>query len=162
VQREDIGAVEMAEALHLLLSEDQTIGTQRQLAKLIGKSEQWVSDMFSILNLPAKLREKLRTSVVSVSYGSAMSIARCKDDVLQVELVSDALKGESVRAIRRRIAERKTGGEGKREETRSPLPAPTPALILTETYMNCTATVRGPEGKQRDMRTALKRLLKKL
>ena len=76
VQREDIGAVEMAEALQTMLDEDQTLHTQRELAALIGKPEDWVSAMLRILTLPAKLQEKLGTSQVSVSYDSAMRIAR--------------------------------------------------------------------------------------
>lgn len=74
VQREDIGAIEMAEALQTLLDEDKSILTQRQLAGLIGKSEGWVSEMLRILTLSAKHQEQLRVSQVSVSYDSAMQV----------------------------------------------------------------------------------------
>jgi hypothetical protein len=65
----------MAEALQTLLDEDKSIATQRQLAALIGKSEPWVSDMLRILNLPAKLQTKLRTSETSVAYEKPMKAA---------------------------------------------------------------------------------------
>jgi len=81
VQREDIGAIEMAEALQTLLDEDKTIHTQRQLAGLIGKSEEWVSEMLRILTLSPKIQEQFRTSRVSVSDDSAMRIARCEPEL---------------------------------------------------------------------------------
>ena len=106
VQREDVGAVEMAEALQTLLDEDPAIKTQRQLAAAIGKGEDWVSAMLRILGLPAKLQAKLGTSQVSISYYSAMRIARTEDADFQKELVEAVLKGETVREIRGRIKER--------------------------------------------------------
>lgn len=166
VQREDIGAIELAEALQSLLDEDPNIKTQRQLAAAIGKGEDWVSAMLRILTLPAKLQEKLETSQISVSYDSVMRIARTEDEEFQKELVDAILKGETVRDIRGRIAERKGSGESERKvgkSTKSTSPGP---LIFTfsESYEGCTAIVRGPEGKntRRHMRIALKRLLKQL
>ena len=166
VQREDIGAVELAEALQSLLDEDNALTTQRQLAALIGKSEQWVSDMLSILTLPAIQQEQLRTSEVSVSYDSTMRIARTRDAALQAELIKAALAGESARDIRRRIAERKDADGTKPAGKKGNGLAGHKALVFTftESYEGCTAIVRGPDGKEtrRHMRTALKRLLKQI
>ena len=166
VQREDIGAVELAEALKSLLDEDQSLATQRKLAALIGKSEQWVSDILRILSLPASLQEKLRTSEVAVAYDSMMRIARCKDTELQKDLVKGALAGEGAREIRRRIAERKPAeSTGKRGAAQAGNPSPGPLVFtFSEIYHGCTASVRGPEGEdtRRHMRVALKRLLQQL
>jgi ParB family chromosome partitioning protein len=107
VQRENVGPIEMAEALQSLLDEDEAIGTQRRLADTIGKSEQWVCDMLKILEMPAPLQEKLRTSVVTLPYDSAAKVARLKDTTLQEELVGELLKGASNRDIRARIDESK-------------------------------------------------------
>jgi ParB family chromosome partitioning protein len=107
VQRENVGPIEMAEALQSLLDEDEAIGTQRRLADTIGKSEQWVCDMLKILEMPAPLQEKLRTSVVTLPYDSAAKVARLKDQALQEELVGELLKGASNRDIRARIDEAK-------------------------------------------------------
>lgn len=166
VQREDIGPIEMAEALQSLLDEDQSIGTQRKLASLIGKSEQWVCDMLRLLTLPAKLQEKLRASVVSIAYDSTMRIARTNNPDLQKELVEAALRGESSRDIRRRIDDLKSPKAGKREgeSTREGNSPKRLQFTLIETYKDVTATIRGPEreGIEREMRIALERLLKKL
>src|SRR5947209_12478147 len=48
VQREDVGPIEMAEALQSLLDEDQRVKSQVELATLIGKDEAWVSGMLRI------------------------------------------------------------------------------------------------------------------
>ena len=162
VQREDIGAIELAEALQTLLDEDPSIGTQRKLAEMIGKRESWVSDMLRVLSIPAKLQEELRTSEVSVSYDSVMRIARSDDPQLQRELVAALLAGESNRVIRQRIAVGKSTPAGKRNSTNA-IAAPNMVLI-SETHEGYTATVRGPEGKsaREHMRNALTRLLKKL
>ena len=68
--------------------------------------------------------------------------------------------------IRQRIAERNGKTEGKREGLNTGSTSLPTALTFTfsETHMGCTATVRGPEGKEtrRNMRTALKRLLKQI
>ena len=162
VQREDIGAIEMAEALQTLLDEDKSIHTQRQPAGLIGKSEGWVSELLRILTLSANYQEQLRASQVSVSYDSAMRIARCEPG-LQAELIAATLRGESTREIRGRIADSKAPSKGK--QGKGSANAPTKLVFtFSETYEDCTATVRGPEGDDTrgNMRTAVEKLLKQL
>jgi ParB/RepB/Spo0J family partition protein len=107
VQRENIGPIELAEALQTLLDEDESVPTQRKLADVIGKSEQWVSDMLKVLEMPAPLQEKLRTSEVAITYDSVAKVARLRDGNLQNELVGELLKGAPNREIRRRIDESK-------------------------------------------------------
>ena len=162
VQREDIGAIEMAEALQTLLDEDKSIPSQRQLAGLIGKTEQWVSEMLRILTLPAKYQKKLRTSQVSISYYSAMRIARC-EPAHQAELIEATLRGETTREIRGRIAKHKDPAKVK--QGRGSVKLPTKLMFtISETYEDCTATVRGPEGDdtRRNMRTAVENLLRRI
>jgi ParB family transcriptional regulator, chromosome partitioning protein len=167
VQREDIGAVEMAEALQALLDEDPGIKTQRQLAAALGKGEDWVSAMLRILSLPAKLQEKLGTSQVSISYDSAMRIARTEDAEFQKELVEATLRGETTRDIRSRIAEKKQSAAAPKREAGSGSkgsPASLQTVTLTESHEGYIATIRGPVGKmaKRHMRTVLNRLIKQL
>jgi len=163
VQREDIGAIEMAKALQTLLDEDKSIATQRRLAGLIGKSEGWVSEMLRILTLSAKHQEQLRTSQVSVSYDSAMRIARC-EPALQADLIAATLRGESTREIRSRIAESKGPSKGKQGRGANLNHPATPVVTFSEIYEGCTAIVRGPEGEstREHMRTAVQKLLKQL
>jgi ParB family chromosome partitioning protein len=110
VQREDVGPVELAEALQSLLDEDAKIKTQDYLAKLIGKQKSWVSGMLNILALPTDLRKKVQTSELSISYDSVMNIARLDDRRVQHELIDAVLAGASIRDIRQRIGEMKGDG----------------------------------------------------
>lgn len=103
VQREDVGPVEMAEALQSLMDEDNRIKTQDDLARLIGKTKAWVSGMLRILTLPTDLQGKVQTSQLSVSYDSMVNIARLDDEPRQRELVDAVLTGASVRDIREKI-----------------------------------------------------------
>ncbi|HMP07144.1 MAG TPA: hypothetical protein PJ982_12395, partial [Lacipirellulaceae bacterium] len=105
VQREDIGPVEMAEALRALMNNDPRIQTQRDLAKLIGKPEDWVSGMLRILKLPAELRHKLGTSQARLSYDAVVRVARLDDGDRQAELVNSILNGATVRDIRDAVDE---------------------------------------------------------
>lgn len=109
VQREDIGPVEMAEALQALLDEDDAILSQQQLAEAIGKDKRWISDMLGILRIPPVLQGKVRTSGLSISYDSMTKIARVSDQTLQATLVEDVLNGATVNDIRQKIKSAKGG-----------------------------------------------------
>jgi len=60
VQREDIAAIELAEALQAMLDEDNQVRSQRELARILGKREAWVSDMLRMLTLPPDIQQRLR------------------------------------------------------------------------------------------------------
>ena len=98
VQREDIGPVEMAEALQALMDEDKGIKTQDDLASLIGKDKAWVSGM-----LPAKLQRKVGTSQLTVSYDSMIRVARLDEIQEQERLIEAVLGGATHREIREEI-----------------------------------------------------------
>ena len=126
VQREDIGPVEMAEALQGLLDDDATLDNQQiKLAAMIGKDKTWVSRMLRILDLPVTLRVKVATSQLSIPYDAVASVARLKDVAVQEELIDELLSGGSVRAIRDRIDEHKgvtktSGTEGESRQAPKP------------------------------------------
>lgn len=111
VQREDIGPVEMAEALQSLLDEDNEITSQRELAKVIGKDETWVSRMLRILDLPTQLQAKLATSQVSITYDAVATIARLEGREEQEQLVEMLLAGATNRDIRGHINVLRGGGK---------------------------------------------------
>lgn len=152
VQREDIGPLELAEALQSMLTEDPEVSTQAALARVIGKPDAWVSDMLRILTLPPDLQHKVRTSELTVAYDSVSRIARLKDPEEQAKLLDAALSGASVHEIRRRIRERKEQGSRMATER------------ITERQGDYTATVQGPSGRGavNDMRAVVKALLEKL
>lgn len=103
VQREDVGPVELAEALASILTEDPALKTQDDLAALIGKDKSWVSGMLRILSLPTDLQRRVGTSPLSISYESMIRIARVDDALQQRTLVDALLDGAGHREIRQRI-----------------------------------------------------------
>jgi ParB family chromosome partitioning protein len=103
VQREDVGPVEMAEALQALLDEDERVKTQNDLAKLIGKDETWVSGMLRIITLPVKLQHKVGSTQLSISYDAMIRIARLEDEKQQSQLIDQLLSGATQKEIRDEI-----------------------------------------------------------
>lgn len=103
VQREDLGPVELAEALHSLMVEDPEIESQQDLARAIGKTKTWVSRILRILDLPAELQSKVATSQLSIPYDAVAGIARLQDLPEQKALIEALLDGATNRDIRDRI-----------------------------------------------------------
>lgn len=118
IQREDVNAIEMAEALRSMI-EDGFASDQSDLARNIGKSRQWVSEILAVLKLPTVMIQRIKTS--PVSYDAAARIARVKDADLRNELIDLAAGGASGRAIRRH-AEQATGKTTAHTPTESPKP----------------------------------------
>ena len=150
VQREDVGPIELAEALQSILTEDPTVENQADLTRFIGKPKEWISGMLRVLTLPAELQEKVRTSQLSVSYDAMIRIARVKGREEQVALLDAALNGTSAHEIRRRIREKKEKGRATER--------------IGERVGNYTASVQGPSGRgaNEKMRAAVEALLQKL
>ena len=118
IQREDIGAVELAQALQSLMDDDPNIKTQRDLAQAIGKDETWVSRILRVLTLPESLQKKLATSQVFIPYDSTIEVARLDDRVIQESIVDVLLSGATVREVRqiaRDIKRRERSQGGKNE-----------------------------------------------
>lgn len=137
VQREDVGPIEMAEALQAMMDEDERIKSQDDLAKLIGKDKQWVSGMLRILALPAPLLHKVGTSQLPISYDSMIKIARLDDPKQQSALIDAVLSGATVRDVRRQIDTLK-GRAAKRDNADS---APKPKRVYRTKY-NATIIVQ--------------------
>lgn len=110
VQREDLGPVELAEALQALMEEDDEIRTQDDLARVIGKTKTWMSRILRILDLPAQLQQKVATSQLSIPYDAVASIARLQNNSEQEALIDALLEGATNRDIRERIHHLKGGG----------------------------------------------------
>ena len=103
VQREDVGPVEMAEALQALMDEDSRVKTQDDLAGMIGKDKTWVSGMLRILSLPVDLQQRVGCTQLSISYDTMIRIARLEDKEHQQQLVEQVLSGASQKEIREQI-----------------------------------------------------------
>jgi len=151
IQRENIAPVELAETLKSLLDED-AVPTQRELARQVGKSEQWLSGMLRLLDMPLRIQEQLRSPVVPVGYEMAQRIAQVSDPVIQQELVDAALAGENTRSIRLRI-------ENHRADQPKGRGTPTSAIVrLSQRHGSCIATVktRREPGAKEEMLEALR------
>ena len=121
VQREDVGPVEMAEALQGLLDEDQHVKTQDDLAKTIGKDKTWVSGMLRILTLPVALQQKVGSTQLTVSYDAMIRIARLEHANHQEQLIEQLLTGATQKEIREEI-DRLKGKPAKSTSSSSPKP----------------------------------------
>jgi ParB family chromosome partitioning protein len=145
VQREDVGPVEMAEALQSWMDEDDRIKTQDDLADLIGKDKAWVSGMLRILTLPPDLQTRVGTSQLSLSYDSMIRIARLEDSRQQRELTDALLSGATVKEIRGRIDEMK--GKPKRNPATATSTEPAKPKRVYHTTQPCTVIVQGTTRK---------------
>jgi ParB family chromosome partitioning protein len=119
VQREDVGPVEMAEALQAMIDEDERIKSQDDLAAIIGKHKSWISGMLRILTLPPPLQHKVGSTQLNLSYDAVIRIARLGDVRQQEELIELLSGGASQRAIRQRI----DGIKGKAKPKNDAAPA---------------------------------------
>lgn len=107
IQRADLGAIEVAQALQSMREDDTEKLTNRDLAARIGKSEQWVAGMLKIVSLPPKIQKKIAGASRPVPYDVAQEIARVTDETKQAELLEHALAGAKVREVRDKAREMK-------------------------------------------------------
>lgn len=129
VQREDVGPVELAEALQELLDDANDIRSQAELAETIGKDKTWVSAMLRILTLPVHLRERVGTSQHALSWESVARIARLSEVMVQERLIDALLRGATHREIRRHI--RKRSAEEGAIERLTPVTGSTQRIFRT-------------------------------
>lgn len=113
IQREDLSALELAQALQDMKDDDSEVKTNRDLSSRIGKSEQWVGQMLKVLELPEALQEQLRKADRLIAYDSIIEIARVENPIAQTELLSSVLAGATVRDIRERAKQSKPAGAGR-------------------------------------------------
>ena len=94
VQREDLNAVELAEALDRLIKEHEY--TQESLATRLGKDRSTISNSLRLLKLPVRVRDKVVTG--ELSEGHARSLLGAPEG--QIEAVAEkVIRGKlSVRA----------------------------------------------------------------
>jgi ParB family chromosome partitioning protein len=100
VQREDLGALELSQAIQEMKEENPEIKTNRDLASLIGKSEQWIGSMLKTLSLPEDIQKEIREAERIIPYDSVIQIARLEDEAAQRDLLKEVLAGASVRQVR--------------------------------------------------------------
>lgn len=84
LQREDLTAIEEAEAYRLLIQKLDL--TQERLGERLGKSRAYIANTMRLLHLPQSVQEEIENGVISVGHGKVL--AGLKDEQLVLKLVN--------------------------------------------------------------------------
>lgn len=152
IQREDLAAVELAQALQEMKEENPDVKTNRDLAQQIGKSEQWVGQMLKILDLPEPALKKIRASDRVIPYDSVIEIARLTDEKAQEELLESVLSGATVRQVREKAKAAKPERAGKAKTKSTQKIAVTKGWVI----IHCTKKTAGKADYIEALQEALK------
>jgi ParB family transcriptional regulator, chromosome partitioning protein len=117
LQREDLNALEAAEAYERLKSEFQL--TQEKIAERVGKDRATVANSLRLLKLPSDIRDRIRSGELSAGHAKALASLSSADaqERLADEIVRRAL---SVRQTEKRVARLSSGDRIIREKRRDP------------------------------------------
>jgi ParB family chromosome partitioning protein len=104
IQREELNAIEEAQAYHRLQSEFSL--TQEEIARRVGRDRSTVANALRLLRLPRELREMVGAARLDAGHARALlALDRAED---QLALGREAArKGLSVREVERRVARRR-------------------------------------------------------
>jgi ParB family chromosome partitioning protein len=117
LQREDLNAVEAAEA-YARLREEFSL-TQEKIAERVGKDRATIANTLRILKLSLSVREQIRSGALSAGHARALVALASTDDqeLLAEEIVRRAL---SVRQTEKRVARLSSGDKVTEERRRDP------------------------------------------
>jgi ParB family chromosome partitioning protein len=111
VQREDLDAIEFAEALDRLLKEHGH--TQESLAKRVGKDRSTIANALRLLRLPANVRAQVVNG--ELSEGHARALLGAPDDATLAALAEKVVRGKlSVRQTEELVRAAKAGKAAKK------------------------------------------------
>lgn len=102
IQRENLNAIEEAIACKKMID---TLGiTQEELAKKIGKSRSYVTNIIGLLHLPKKVQDLVLND--KLSMGHARSLSKLDDELQIFELADEVIKNNlSVRELEDKLKE---------------------------------------------------------
>ena len=112
IQRSDLSAMEVAQALQAMKDDREDVKSNQDLANLIGKSRPWVSAMIGLTKLPAQIQQAITKADKPIAYDTVIEISRMGDEAARDRLVKMALAGASVREIKATV--QKLKGENKK------------------------------------------------
>ena len=123
VQREDLDAIEFAEALQRLV--DEHAYTQESLAQRLGKDRSTITNALRLLKLPDAVRAKVIEG--ELSEGHARALLGAPDDATLAALAERVLKGRLnvrqtealVRAAKKPSGKGKSGAAGRGDKSAS-------------------------------------------
>ncbi len=111
VQREELNAIEQAEAFQRLAEEFKM--TQEQIAGAVGKDRSTITNTLRLLKLPRPVQEEVLTG--RLTLGHARALLALESARLQTEVAQRAgAQGFSVRQVERLVREILQGGERRR------------------------------------------------
>ena len=111
VQREDLDAIEFAEALDRLIKEHGH--SQETLASRLGKDRSTIANALRLLRLPASVRERVVNG--ELSEGHARALLGAPDDAVLAALAEKVVRGKlSVRQTEELVRAAKAGKAGKK------------------------------------------------
>jgi ParB family chromosome partitioning protein len=126
VQREDLNAIEMAEALSRLVREHGY--TQERLAERIGKDRTTIANSLRLLRLPNNVRERVVKG--ELSEGHARALLGASDDEMLAKLADKVVHGRlSVRQTEQLVRQAKHGKGEKGERGEGGAPAQKSASV---------------------------------
>jgi ParB family chromosome partitioning protein len=111
VQREDLDAIEFAEAIDRLIKEHGH--SQETLASRLGKDRSTIANALRLLRLPASVREQLVNG--ELSEGHARALLGAPDEATLAALAEKVVRGKlSVRQTEELVRAAKAGKSGKK------------------------------------------------
>jgi ParB family chromosome partitioning protein len=110
LQREDLNAIERAEAFRKLI--DEFALTQQEVADQVGIDRSSVSNHLRLLELDAKTRDAVRDGALSMGHAKAL-LALTNPTARRSLAVRAVKQGWSVRELERRTSEHGGGGAGQ-------------------------------------------------
>ena len=118
VQREDLSPIEEAEAYENIIKKLNY--TQEELAKRIGKSRPYITNMLRLLKLPSEIRAMLMKT--ELSYGHARALINIEDEETAIKIAQKAVEnGLSVREVEELATQKKEAKKTRvAKENKSP------------------------------------------
>ncbi len=134
VQREDLNAVELAEALDRLVKEHGY--TQEKLATRLGKDRSTISNSLRLLRLPARVRDKVLTGELSEGHArSLLGVPETNLEAIAERVLRERL---SVRATEALVRTSRAKPAAKGRGAPAPAEGKTPAIRDLEAKLTRT------------------------
>ena len=92
IQRENLNILEVAISIKNLIEED-IFSSKQDIAKYLGKSNTFVSKMFSVLNLQKEIISDLRVNKSLKDLETLYELQKIKDDKIQLEFYYKLIEG---------------------------------------------------------------------
>ncbi len=113
IQREELNAIEVAEAYQRLITECNL--TQEQIAKKVGKNRATITNSLRLLKLPEVIRKGLIEG--KITQGHARALLGIESDDLKIELYEQILKHRlSVRQVEKIVRDMASGKYGSKQK----------------------------------------------